>query len=69
MEMDDGMDQVWRCGDTLGRVGFFYNPDNVYNMLLSVTSAHESKSRSAATEKQTSRDYLAKDITLAVKAG
>ena len=36
-------------------------------MLLSVTSAHESKSRSAATEKQTSRDYLAKDITLAVK--
>ena len=50
-----------------GWVGFFYNPDNVYNMLLSVTSAHESKSRSAATEKQTSRDYLAKDITLAVK--
>ena len=53
----------------MGRAGVFYNPDNVYNMLLSVTSAHESKLRSAATEKQTSRDYLAKDITLAVKAG
>ena len=36
-------------------------------MLLSVTSAHELKLRSAATEKQTSRDYLAEDITHAVK--
>ena len=41
--------------------GFFYNPDNVYKILLSV------KSVSTTTEKQTSRDYLAKDITLAVK--
>ena len=45
--------QVRRCGVTMGRVGVFYNPDNVYKILLSV------KSVSTTTEKQTSRDHLA----------